>query len=485
MGSYIEPPLTMYERQYNNANAPEWRYTSNWRVPAEALTGNGPMLQAYRPVANDPLCQLRRPQPFGDRRLSLATSNSFNDLSYQLPTNHPTPTPFQFANLSPLAHPTSGLPRKRKPASDAEDRAWEVPRPFDQNFNVMSGARQPYPLTFRMPYGSYVNPFVQQVASLPANPILSLSQLNLMSSQQQRNATTRTIDPRNLQSLSMPAAVPLPVPKSPEFWRRTSKRVRYIPEGPRSEVIHQQFVYEPTRRLQNLIGADGKHMPNPKYGIVVQNWKVMMGVRKELIQWMYKINRLHGFSYHPDTLYRAINYLDRFLSRDKVRWRLRVAEIALACFYIASKFGEESREPQVRDMIDCAQNSITPEKVRKLEREVLLTLEWEIHVVTPHAITYELLNSLPGSASVRRVHKALVDRAQRFLDVACLDWDYLRHTPAVLAVASLCCAMESLNFADTRESRRVLELLTSVSEAAVTDCVKLMKSAANASTNDE
>lgn len=65
-----------------------------------------------------------------------------------------------------------------------------------------------------------------------------------------------------------------------------------------------------------------------------------------------KINA--GFlCFHPETVFMAINFLDRFMEKSNLRWRQRIYQVALGCVYIAGKFNEETREPMVNAAVYC------------------------------------------------------------------------------------------------------------------------------------
>jgi hypothetical protein len=90
------------------------------------------------------------------------------------------------------------------------------------------------------------------------------------------------------------------------------------------------------------------------------------------------------YTFLDETLYFAINFLDRYLSLVKVRMRKQYQLLALCCIYVAAKYHEEIKEPSLPDIVESATEPITIKEMKKMERKVLTVLSWNVNVVTPH-----------------------------------------------------------------------------------------------------
>jgi hypothetical protein len=61
------------------------------------------------------------------------------------------------------------------------------------------------------------------------------------------------------------------------------------------------------------------------------------------------------FGFNQETIYLAINYMDRYLSLvKKINATKQYYLLALTCFYLAAKFNEELKEPHPLDVIASA-----------------------------------------------------------------------------------------------------------------------------------
>ncbi|OZJ05213.1 hypothetical protein BZG36_02432 [Bifiguratus adelaidae] len=238
--------------------------------------------------------------------------------------------------------------------------------------------------------------------------------------------------------------------------------------------------YKPTPRLWNLVSAADKYQPDKAYLRTMQT-NMKAGLRKELIHWMSETNHSPIFNYHSETIYCAINYLDRYLSLEPLTWTSRCYDVALCCLYIAGKFFEETNEPQIRDMRPFAVHDVSVEKIKILERDILTGLNYALHVVTPQAIWEEVLNSIPQArtSSVRtQVCQNLTRVAQTFLDLACSEWEYLTYLPQTLAIASLYTSLCLLGFDDQPETRSVFLQVTCVDVRDFWRCVWFLQACA-------
>ncbi|KAG2184938.1 hypothetical protein INT43_000851 [Umbelopsis isabellina] len=223
--------------------------------------------------------------------------------------------------------------------------------------------------------------------------------------------------------------------------------------------------YLPSKRLLALLCTDTRHLP---LQLQCMQFSTAYHLRKEVIRWIHQINV--GFlCFHSETVFMAINILDRFMEKSNLRWRQRIYQVALGCVYIAGKFNEETREPMMSDMVECAKYATTVEKIKvrsqKVEKEILSVLCWEIRITTPQAMLDELLSCLPEARSTpkqRAYSEQVIKAAQIYLDLASIEWGYLQYSPSILAVSAFKCGLIHLDFDDLNETVQIACSLTSV-----------------------
>lgn len=90
------------------------------------------------------------------------------------------------------------------------------------------------------------------------------------------------------------------------------------------------------------------------------------------------------FTFQEETIYVAVNFLDRYLSRVKVTMRKQFNLLAITCVYIAAKYHEEIKEPCSSDMAESSLDGHNVKDLRRMERKITATLDWELNIVTPH-----------------------------------------------------------------------------------------------------
>lgn len=144
------------------------------------------------------------------------------------------------------------------------------------------------------------------------------------------------------------------------------------------------------------------------------------------------------------TLQLAVNYIDRYLSRRKIK-RAKLQLVGVSCMLAASKF-EEIWPPGVDDFVFIADHTYPDEEVKRMERSVLHALDFHLVAVTPHQFfkTYMLLVkselSKMKNYDLRRVERTMrkININGRFLQELSMQQPiYLRRLPSEIAAMTL------------------------------------------------
>lgn len=170
--------------------------------------------------------------------------------------------------------------------------------------------------------------------------------------------------------------------------------------------------------------------------------------REEVIHWLADLK--HQFHVYPETLALALSILDRFLASVKAHPKyLRC--IAISCFYLAAKTGEEDdRIPVLKVLTQGSSCGCSPAEVLRMERIILDKLNWDLHTATPldflhvfHAMLMttspQLLDNMPEVNPSQ--HVALLTR--RLLQCIA-SHQLLQYKGSMLALAVLSLDMEKL-----------------------------------------
>ncbi|KAL6499682.1 hypothetical protein OROGR_027592 [Orobanche gracilis] len=103
-------------------------------------------------------------------------------------------------------------------------------------------------------------------------------------------------------------------------------------------------------------------------------------MRAILVDWLIEVHK--KFELMPESLYLAVNIVDRFLSAKNVP-RKELQLVGISSMLIACKY-EEIWAPEVSDFIAISDNAYVREQVLLMEKAILGKLEWYLTVPTPY-----------------------------------------------------------------------------------------------------
>jgi hypothetical protein len=109
--------------------------------------------------------------------------------------------------------------------------------------------------------------------------------------------------------------------------------------------------------------------------------------------------------------------------------------LAVTATLLAGKLEEEVIDPTIEDVLKhCPLRSLTDKDVRRMERKLLVTLDWEVQTVTPYSIMYAL-----GAAVFPDIPDLtdIVSFASFYLTHALNNADSLRYLPSTQAASAL------------------------------------------------
>ncbi|KAH9063876.1 cyclin [Lactarius vividus] len=173
-------------------------------------------------------------------------------------------------------------------------------------------------------------------------------------------------------------------------------------------------------------------MPTPNY-MDAQN-EITWGMRQTLVDWLLQVH----LRYHmlPETLWIAVNIVDRFLSHRTVSL-VKLQLVGVTAMFIASKY-EEILAPSAEEFVFMTENGYTKEEVLKGERIVLQTLEFNIsHYCSPYSWMRKISHADDYDIQTRTLSKFLAE-------VTLLDHRFLRAKPSTIAAVGMYTARRML-----------------------------------------
>lgn len=183
-----------------------------------------------------------------------------------------------------------------------------------------------------------------------------------------------------------------------------------------AEYVHEIFDYMKELEIST--------MPNPDY-MDNQNeleWK-MRGI---LVDWLLEVHT--RFRLLPETLFLAVNIIDRFLSCKVVQLD-RLQLVGVTAMFIASKY-EEVLSPHVQNFVHVADDGFSESEILSAERFVLSSLNYDLSYPNPMNFLRRISKADNYDIQTRTLGKYL-------LEIGCLDHRFLKHPPSLVAASAM------------------------------------------------
>lgn len=155
--------------------------------------------------------------------------------------------------------------------------------------------------------------------------------------------------------------------------------------------------------------------------------------QKELMWTMHRILtdclvQVHVcFRLMPETLFLAINIINRFLAA-RVVSLAKLQLVGITCPFIASKV-EEIVSPSILHFLYCADSSYTKSEILQAEKYVLKMLDWSLNYMNPMRFLRRVSKADEYDVKARTITK--------YLEIGCLEWRLLPALPSPMAAASI------------------------------------------------
>ncbi|RZB39652.1 G2/mitotic-specific cyclin-A [Asbolus verrucosus] len=175
-----------------------------------------------------------------------------------------------------------------------------------------------------------------------------------------------------------------------------------------------------------------RHRPKPGY--IVKQPDVTENMRAVLVDWLVEVTE--EYKMQTETLYLAVNFIDRFLSYMSVV-RAKLQLVGTAAMFIASKY-EEIFPPDVDEFVYITDDTYDKHQVIRMEHLILRVLGFDLSVPTP--LTF--INAICISTKLTEKTMYL---AMYLSEIALLEVEpYLQFLPSVIASSAIALARHTL-----------------------------------------
>jgi len=166
-------------------------------------------------------------------------------------------------------------------------------------------------------------------------------------------------------------------------------------------------------------------MPRPDY-LEHKQKDMNPKMRAILVEWLVEVSEEYKLC--ADTLYQAVNYLDRFLSM-YVAKRNQLQLVGVTCLWVASKY-EEIYPPTLTDYCYITDNTYVKEQLISMEETLLNTLNYQLTVPTSKTFLRRLLQVCNPDEYLHFLSNYLTE-------LSLLDYNMLKFVPSVIAAAGV------------------------------------------------
>jgi cyclin A len=188
-----------------------------------------------------------------------------------------------------------------------------------------------------------------------------------------------------------------------------------------------------------LRSTEAKYLPKASY--MDKQPDITHNMRQILVDWLVEVSE--EYKLQTETLYLAVNFIDRFLSLMSVQ-RAKLQLVGTAAMFIASKF-EEIYPPDVTEFVYITDDTYTKRQVLRMEHLVMKVLEFDVSPPTSHLFCSKL-SAMAGSDA------RTTSFAMYLNELTLMSASFLRYSPSLTAAASVALARHTVGLAAWPES---------------------------------
>ncbi|KAJ2705446.1 G2/mitotic-specific cyclin [Coemansia sp. IMI 203386] len=183
--------------------------------------------------------------------------------------------------------------------------------------------------------------------------------------------------------------------------------------------------------MEYMHELEGKCKPDEAYMTkqVDLNWEM----RRVLINWVVQIH--YQLLMLPETLFLAVNLIDRFLSKRQVSVS-KLQLVGLTGLLLASKY-EEMTTPQLKDFAFLAGNCYSIDEIKNAEVFMFRVLDFDLSYPNPLTFLRRVSKAEQYNMQTRTIAKYL-------MEVCLVDHRMIRFSPSHIAAAGICMARRML-----------------------------------------
>uniref|UniRef100_A0A3B4B0V3 G2/mitotic-specific cyclin-B2 n=1 Tax=Periophthalmus magnuspinnatus TaxID=409849 RepID=A0A3B4B0V3_9GOBI len=169
----------------------------------------------------------------------------------------------------------------------------------------------------------------------------------------------------------------------------------------------------------------------PLYNYLEKHPEITSGMRVILVDWLVEVAQ--EYKLRSETLYLAVNYLDRFLSDTAFIKRGKLQLVGTAALMIAAKY-EEIFPPELNEFVYITDSTYTKRQLIQMEYILLKVLTFKMTAATAKLFLRQFLVVQPVDATTANL-------AMYVSELSLLEMDpFLQYRPSIVAASAYCLA---------------------------------------------
>ena len=149
-------------------------------------------------------------------------------------------------------------------------------------------------------------------------------------------------------------------------------------------------------------------------------------MRAILIDWLIDVHMKFKLSH--ETLFLAVNIIDRYLSKNQIH-REKLQLLGISALFLASKY-EDIYPPDLKECLFVTENSYSKDDFLKIEGDILASINFQIKIPTP-------LIFLERYHRIISTDKRMYYLSRYLIELSLIDFKFLKYTSSNIAISSL------------------------------------------------
>lgn len=256
----------------------------------------------------------------------------------------------------------------------------------------------------------------------------------------------------------LPAATPQPAPEfiEPEP-APGDEQVKDIDANLEQDVVafadYAPVIYDHFKTLEQAYDISADYMTSVQA-------EISPAMRAVLVDWLVEV--VEEYRLMPETLYMAVQYIDRYLTVRSVS-RNELQLVGISALLLACKM-EEIYTNMVDELVTMSDNTYARADIIRMELDIVSTLQWKTKCATARTFLHRYCTAAGASRG-----DVLVSLVKFLIECTCIEYRFLQFRPSQITAAAVLLARKLIGKA--RPWTATLQHYTGYSAEELEACV--------------